>query len=362
MEKRVFNLSPGPAILPLPVLETVRNNLVDYQGTGIGIMELSHRGPEFEAIIAETETLLRELLSIPAGYKVLFATGGATMQFSMVPMNLLTPGKVGNYLLSGLWAEKALDEAKKFGETHIAGSTKEESYRRVPTECTLSLNAAYLHYCSNNTVIGSQAPAEPVISDTSVPLVCDASSDLLSRPIPVQKYGLIYAGAQKNLGPSGVTLVIIRDDLLQSSRKELPLMMNYQTYSSSASLYNTPPTLPIYVVGEVLKWVRSQGGVKEMAKRNEAKAALVYDVLDSASCYEPVVDRGSRSKMNITFRLRDESLEKQFLKDAEARNIFGLKGHRMVGGFRASMYNAFPHEGAEALARFMREFASTHAE
>lgn len=358
MVQRAFNLSPGPAILPLPALEQARQDIIDYRGTGIGVMELSHRGPEFEAILAETEALLRELLGIPASYKVLFTTGGAHQQFSMVPMNLLTEGLTGNYLLSGLWAEKACDEGRKFGSVHVAGSTKEEGYRKLPQIESISRGAAYLHYCSNNTVIGSQFPTEPDCGD--VPLVCDASSDLLSRPIPIERYGLIYAGAQKNLGPAGVTIVVVREDLLSRSRDDLPLMMSYTTYAKSASLFNTPPTFPIYMVCQVLRWIKAEGGLAEMERRNEEKAKLVYDVLDSHAVFVPVVDRGSRSKMNVTFRLRDESLEKELLRLTEARGLPGLKGHRMVGGFRASMYNAFPIEGARALCDALIEFAERH--
>ena len=360
MNDRHFNFSPGPAMLPLPVVEAVRENLLNYQGSGLGLMEMSHRGPEFEAVIAGAEQRLRSLLSIPESYAVLFTTGGATQQFSMVPMNLLSRGKVGSYILSGLWAEKALDEAKKFGETAVAGSSKEIGYLRLPQQFTVPSNAAYIHFTSNNTVIGSQLIGEPDGLNSEAPLVCDASSDLLHRKIDVTRYGLIYAGAQKNLGTAGVTVVIMRRDLLTRSPEGLPLMLNYNTFASSQSLYNTPPTLPIYVLGEVLRWIEETGGLQAMEERNQRKAALLYDALDASDFYEPVVDRSCRSLMNVTFRIRERTLEDKFVKEAEAAKLSGLKGHRMVGGLRASIYNAFPEAGVVALVAFMNDFARRH--
>ena len=347
-------------MLPVEVVETVKQNLLSYRDSGLGLMEMSHRGPEFEAIISETEQRLRSLLSISDDYAVLFTTGGATQQFSMVPMNLLSRGKVGSYILSGLWAEKALEEASKFGETQVAGSTKEQGYKRLPESFKVASNAAYIHFTSNNTVIGSQCVDEPVGLNSEAPLVCDASSDLLHRKIDVNRYGLIYAGAQKNLGTAGVTIVIIRRDLLTRSPKELPLLLNYNTFANSQSLYNTPPTLSIFVVGEVLRWIEQIGGLAEMEQRNKRKAALLYAALDGDPFYEPVVDRSCRSLMNVTFRIKDRTLEDRFVKEAEAAQLCGLKGHRMVGGLRASIYNAFPERGVAALVEFMRAFADRH--
>ncbi len=360
MSDRCFNFSPGPAMLPLPVVETVKANLLNYRDSGLGLMEMSHRGSEFEAIIGEAEQRLRALLSIGSEYAVLFTTGGATQQFSMVPMNLLTPGTVGSYILTGLWAEKALEEAKKYGDTHVAGSTKSEGYVRLPEQFVVPENAAYVHFTSNNTVIGSQLIGEPAGLPPETVLVCDASSDLLHRKIDVSRYGLIYAGAQKNLGTAGVTLVIIRRDLLKRSRQGLPLMMDYNTFATSQSLYNTPPTLPIYVLGEVLRWIETTGGLDAMEERNKRKAALLYDALDASDFYEPVVDRSCRSRMNVTFRIANRALEDTFVKEAEAARLSGLKGHRMVGGLRASIYNAFPESGVKALVEFMTDFARRH--
>lgn len=372
MEERIYNFNPGPAVLPLPVLEEVRDNLLNYQGTGLGIMEMSHRGGAFKKIIEGAEADLRSLLSIPENYAVIFATGGATNQFSMVPMNLLRPGEQANYIISGSWAKKASEEAGKFGEVHLAASSKEEGFKRIPREISLSAQPSYLHFTSNNTIVGSQFLSEPVVPATDVPvsdlpvsgacrcpLVCDASSDALSRPLDVVKYGLIYAGAQKNLGPAGVTLVVVRKDILERCPAGLPVMMDYRTYSEHGSLYNTPPTLPIYVVGLVLKWLLKIGGLAEIKRRNEEKAALLYECIDRSGFYQAVVEKESRSRMNITFRLPSEDLEAQFVKAAEGSGFSGLKGHRSVGGIRASVYNAFPCEGVRALCSFMEEFERT---
>ncbi len=361
---RIYNFSAGPAYLADEVIKTIAANLYDYNSSGLGMIEMSHRGPEFEALIGETESLLRRLLGIPEDYAVLFTTGGATNQFSMVPMNLLAPGTVGNYLLSGVWAEKALEEGRKFGETHIAGSTKDIGYKKVPDLVQLSPKASFLHYTSNNTVIGTQSHSEPNNKDekgNAIPLICDASSDLLHKKIDVTKYGLIYAGAQKNIGTAGVTLIIANKELLASAAKsasKLPIMLDYSTYSKNASLYNTPPTFSIYVVCEVLRWIEKTGGLKAMEERNKEKASLLYAALDRLShFYEPCVDVGSRSLMNVTFRIKDRSLEEQFLKKAEQLKLSGLRGHRFVGGIRASLYNAFPIAGVKALITHMEEFA-----
>ncbi len=346
-------------MLPVEVVETIRENLLNYQGSGLGVMELSHRGPLFEGILEEANATLRELLHIGEQYAIAYMTGGATNQFSAVPMNLLG-SRSGNYILSGVWSEKALKEAKKFGTTHVAASSKEHGYRCLPQEIQLSEDPAYLHFTSNNTIYGTQYFSEPPCP-TEVPLICDASSDLLCREIALEKYGLIYAGAQKNIGTSGVTLVIIRKDLLERIPENLPLMLDYRSFSETNSLLNTPPCLPIYVLAETLKWVKKIGGVKEMYARNQQKAAVIYDTLDKSDFYETYAEKSSRSLMNVTFRVQDSSLEQTFLDAAEEAGFSGLKGHRSVGGFRASIYNAFPLASANALAEFLSEFERRHA-
>lgn len=355
MSERIFNFSPGPSMLPESVLKKAQAAIWNYNDSGMGVMELSHRGSHFEAIIKDTEQRLRKLLNISDDYAVLFCTGGATNQFSMVPMNLLAKGSVGNYILSGMFAEKAYEEAKKFGEIHVAASTKDKGYREVPTEIALSTNAAYLHFTSNNTIFGTQFAHEP--DAHGAPLVCDASSDLLHKPLDISKYGLIYAGTQKNLGIAGATIVIIKRDLLARSADTLPAMMDYRTYAKNDSLYNTAPTFPIYVTGEVLKWIESEGGALGMEKRAWERASILYNFLDHCDFYAPYASHESRSLMNITFKLKDDKLEKQFVTEAESCGLNGLKGHRNVGGFRVSIYNAFPVEGIKTLVAFMGDFA-----
>ena len=367
MKDRGYNFNPGPAVLPAAVLERGSRDLLNYRSSGMGVAEITHRGPLFEEIIESSSALLRELLGIPEGYSVLYCTGGATQQFSMVPMNLL-PGGIsgpgsGNYILSDVWGEHAAEEAKKFGRVHVAASTKEQGYREIPAAITLSDDARYLHFTSNNTVVGTQFQSEPgydAAEARGIPLICDASSDILSRPIPVERYGLIYAGAQKNLGPAGVTIVIIRNDLLKDIPEGLPLLMDYRTYAKSKSLHNTPPTLSIYFVREVLQWLKDEGGVHAVEKRNREKAKLVYERIDASSFYRGTVSENSRSVMNITFRLPDETLEKRFVDESAKAGLFGLKGHRLTGGIRASMYNALPLEAAKALVAFMGDFEATH--
>lgn len=353
MKERVFNFSPGPAVLPLPVLETVRDNLLNYQGSGLGIMEMSHRGKLFEDILATADKNLRELLSISDDYDVLWCTGGATMQFSMVPMNLLPKGGVADYIVTGEWAKKALAEAKKFGETHVAASSEDKNFSYIPSNFSFSSSPAYVHFTSNNTIYGTQYQTEPSAPGS---LVCDASSDFLHKKLDVSKYGLIYAGAQKNAGPAGITLVIIRKELYGRSPQGLPVLLDYNTYGKNQSLYNTIPSFPVYVVGEVFKWLKSQGGLAEMEKRNREKAAVLYNALDASQFYKPNVEKSARSVMNVCFRLPSEELEGKFVKEAEAAGLNGLKGHRSAGGIRASIYNAFPREGVEALVQFMGEF------
>ena len=354
--QRVFNFSAGPAVLPVPVLEEAQRDLVSLPGVGMSVLEISHRSKTFEGILAKTEADLRALGGVPANYKVLFLQGGASMQFSMVPLNLLTEGATADYIVTGGWSQKAVKEAKRVGNVNIAGSTESENFNRIPRqdELTLTPNAAYVHFTTNNTLFGTEWAQEPEVG--TVPLVADTSSDMFSRPIDVSKYGLIYAGAQKNLGPSGVTLVIIREDLLARSSKSLHTMLNYATHAENGSMYNTPPCFGIYLMGLVMKWALAQGGLAEMHKRNERKAAKLYAEIDRSGFYRGTAEKNSRSRMNITFRLPSEELESKFVKESTAAGLDGLKGHRSVGGMRASIYNAFPEDGIDALVSFMQEF------
>ena len=359
-ESRVYNFSAGPAVLPLPVLEEAKRDLVALPGVGMSVMEISHRSKTFDEIIHGAEADMRKLGGIPDNYKVLFLQGGASLQFSMVPMNLLTPGTTADYIVTGDWAKKAMKEAKKVGATAIAASTENGNFKRIPKQNELSLTggAAYVHMTSNNTIHGTEWHWLPDVGD--VPLVSDSSSDMFARPIDVTRFGLIYAGAQKNLGPSGVTVVIVRDDLLARSADSLPTMLNFKTHAENGSLYNTPPCFGIYILRLVLKWLVGLGGLAAIAKINEAKAKVLYDELDRTEFWKPHADRDSRSLMNVTFRLPSEDLEKQFVKESTAAGFDGLKGHRSVGGLRASIYNAFPEQGVKDLVGFMREFEKKH--
>ena len=360
MSERIFNFSAGPAVLPEAVLLEAQRDLVALPGVGMSVLEISHRSKAFEAILATTEADLRALGGVPANYKVLFLQGGASMQFSMVPLNLLTAGTTADYIVSGAWAQKAVKEAQRVGTVHVAASTESENFSRVPRQDELQLtpNAAYVHFTSNNTLFGTESTGEPAVGD--VPLVADTSSDMFSRPIDVAKYGLIYAGAQKNLGPSGVTLVVIREDLLVRSTKALHTMMNYAVHAENGSMYNTPPCFGIYLMGLVMKWALAQGGLAAIGVTNDRKAAALYAEIDRTGFYRGTADKGSRSRMNITFRLPSEDLENAFVKAATAAGLDGLKGHRSVGGMRASIYNAFPEAGVTALVEFMREFERTN--
>ena len=353
---RVFNFSAGPAVLPVPVLEEAQRDLVALPGVGMSILEISHRSKTFEAILAKTEQDLRALGKVPANYKVLFLQGGASMQFSMVPLNLLHDGDTADYIVTGGWAEKAVKEAMKVGHVNIAGSTKSENFNRIPRQDELKLNpnAVYVHMTTNNTLFGTEWQKKPEVGN--VPLVADTSSDMFSRPIDVAKYGLIYAGAQKNLGPSGVTLVIIREDLLARSSKWLHTMLNYSVHAENGSMYNTPPCFGIYLMGLVMKWALSEGGLDAIGSHNGRKAAKLYTEIDRSGFYRGTAEKDSRSRMNITFRLPSEELETKFVKESTAAGLDGLKGHRSVGGMRASIYNAFPEEGVDALVSFMQEF------
>ena len=353
---RVFNFSSGPAVLPMPVLEEIQRDLLALPSAGMSILEISHRSAAFEKILADAEADVRTVAGIPAGYKVLFLQGGASTQFSMVPMNLLTPGATADYIDGGSWAEKAIKEAKKVGTVNVAASTKSENYARIPLQSELKLTpgAAYVHMTSNNTIEGTEYTALPDVG--GAPLVSDTSSDMFSRPLDVAKHALIYAGAQKNLGPSGVTLVIIREDMLARSQKSLPTMLNYAVQAENGSMYNTPPTFAVYTLGLVMKWLIAQGGLTAIAAVNERKAQKLYAEIDRTGFYRGTAHQDCRSLMNITFRLGTEDLEKAFVKESTAAGLDGLKGHRSVGGMRASIYNAFPEAGVDALVAFMREF------
>jgi phosphoserine aminotransferase len=353
---RIHNFSAGPAVLPLPVLEEAQRDLVSLPGVGMSVMEISHRSKTFEDLLNRAIEDIRALASVPAHYKILMLQGGATLQFSMVPMNLLGAGATADYIDTGSWSAKAIKEAKKVGRVNVAASTKIDHYTRIPAQHELELtpDAAYAHITSNNTIEGTEWKAPPDVGD--VPLVADTSSDLFSGPIDVSRYGLIYGGAQKNLGSSGVTLAIVRDDLLVRSADTLPIMLNYRVHAENNSLYNTPNTFGIYVLGLTVKWLRSLGGLPAIARINQCKAGKVYAEIDRTGFYRGTAQKESRSVMNVTFRLATEALEEMFVAESTAAGLNGLKGHRAVGGVRASIYNAFPEEGVDALVDFMREF------
>ena len=353
---RLHNFSAGPAILPLSVLEEAQRDLVSLPGVGMSVLEISHRSKTFEDILARTEADVRALGKGPANYKVLFLQGGASLQFSMVPLNLLTSGATADYIITGGWSQKALKEATRVGTVHVAGTTEGENFARIPRqdELTVTPGAADVPMNTTNTLFGTEWAAEPAVGD--VPLVADTSSDMFSRPIDVSKYGLIYAGAQKNLGPSGVTLVIVREDLLARSSKSLHTMLNYAVHAENGSMYNTPPCFGIYLMGLVMKWGLAQGGLDALNAANQRKAGKLYAEIDRSGFYRGTADKASRSRMNITFRLPSEDLEKAFVKESTAAGLDGLKGHRSVGGMRASIYNAFPEAGIDALVSFMQEF------
>jgi phosphoserine aminotransferase len=356
MSERIFNFSAGPAVLPLPVLEQAQRELISLPDVGMSVMEISHRSKTFDEIIGGAEAGLRELLGIPPNYHVLFLQGGASLQFSMIPMNFLPAEGSADYVLTGSWGKKALQEAKKSGAVSVAATMADGGFTRVPgsDELNLNPNAAYVHLTTNETIEGVEWKSEPEVG--SVPLIADASSDILSHPLPIDKYALIYAGAQKNMGPSGVTLVIVRDDLLQRIPEGLHTMLDYRTHTENKSLYNTPNTWGIYIINLICNWLKEKGGLKAMHRENEEKAGLLYDAIDATDFYRGHADSDSRSLMNVTFRLPSEELEKKFADEATAQKLDGLKGHRSVGGIRASIYNAFPKDGVAALVSFMKEF------
>ena len=354
---RIYNFSAGPAVLPLEVLEEVQKELLDFQGTGMSILEMSHRSPSYERVNAEAEADIKELLGLGDDYCVLFLGGGGSLQFSMVAMNFLTPGKKGGYVITSTFSDKAMKEAQKVGETSILFSSKENKYNRVPRpeELSYSDDLAYVHITGNNTIEGTEFMDYPETGE--IPLIADLSSDILSRPIDASKFALIYAGAQKNIGPGGVVVVIASKSYLAGRDKALPTMLNYEVHMDNNSLYNTPPAFGVYIVGKVAKWLKTQGGLEVMAKRNQEKAKLVYDVIDAhPDFFRGYADKDCRSLMNVTFGLPTEELEAKFATEAKAIGLDGLKGHRSVGGLRASIYNAMPKAGCEKLAEFMEKF------
>jgi phosphoserine aminotransferase len=353
---RVFNFSPGPAVLPQPVLEQARDEMLDWHGSGMSVMEMSHRGKEFLSIAEQAETDLRDLLAVPPGYKVLFLQGGATAQFAMAPVNLLQGKRSADYIHTGEWAKKAIAEAKKFCNVNVAASSEDRNFSYVPPQSSWkrSDDAAFVHITSNETIGGVEYHWVPDIG--TVPLVADMSSNILSRPVDVSKYGVIYAGAQKNIGPAGLTIVVIRSDLIGHAPPGTPAMLDYKVHADSDSMYNTPPTYALYVAGLVFRWLKGNGGLATMQEVNARKAGLIYEVLDGSAFYTSPVAREDRSVMNIPFRLGSEILEEAFLKQAKSQGMIQLKGHRSVGGMRASIYNAMPLEGVQALVDFMRHF------
>ncbi|NHQ81598.1 3-phosphoserine/phosphohydroxythreonine transaminase [Chromobacterium vaccinii] len=356
---KVYNFSAGPAVLPHQVLAEAQSELLDWHGSGMSVMEMSHRGKEFMEIIHDAEQDLRQLMGIPAGYKVLFLQGGASLQFAMAPLNLLGDKDSIDIVNTGHWSKLAIKEAKRYAKVNVAASSEDRNFCYIPEEASWQRdsNAAYLHYTSNETIGGLQFPYIPA-EQHGVPLVCDMSSDFLSREIDVSRFGMIYAGAQKNIGPSGLTVLIIREGLLGKARADIPTMLNYQVHADADSMYNTPGTYPIYIAGLVFKWLKEQGGVKGISTRNEEKAGLLYHVIDSSGgFYSTHIEQPFRSKMNVVFKLKDEALDEIFLLEARKNGLAQLKGHRAVGGMRASIYNAMPIEGVKSLVNFMQDFA-----
>ena len=356
--KRIFNFSAGPAMLPFPVLQKVQEELLDWRDSGMSVMEMSHRGKHFTPILAEAKNDLRQLLNIPEDYEILFLQGGATAQFAAVPLNLLGDREKADYVLSGYWSKKAIAEGKRFAKINIAASSEAANFTTAPLDWQLSGDAAYIHYTANETIHGVEFHQIPDVGDHL--LISDMSSNILSRPIDVQKFALVYAGAQKNIGPAGLTLVIIRKDLAGKALPYTPTVLDYQAQIEADSCYNTPPTFAIYVAGLVFKWIMQQGGLAAMEQKNIKKAQMLYDYIDISGFYSNPVEKSHRSRMNIPFRLRDESLNDLFLKEAKEQGLVELKGHRSVGGMRASIYNAMPEEGVVTLIDFMKEFVKNH--
>ena len=358
---QIFNFSAGPAVLPKEVLAQARDEMMDWHDSGMSVMEMSHRGKEFMTIAAEAEADLRELMNIPSNYKVLFLQGGAHSQFSMVPMNLLRGKISADYLDTGIWSKKAIDEAARYCEVSVVASSKDENYTYAPAQDAWKLNkdAAYVHFTSNETIGGVEMFWTPKTGD--VPLVCDMSSHILSRPVDVSQYGIIYAGAQKNIGPAGLTIVIVRDDLIGTTIAGTPTMFDYKVHADNDSMYNTPATYGIYMAGLVFKWLKAKGGLAAIEKINIAKSALLYDYLDASDFYHSPIAIENRSRMNIPFTLKDASFDEAFLKQAQQNGLLQLKGHKLVGGMRASIYNAMPIEGVQALISFMKQFEQANS-
>lgn len=358
MTERVYNFFPGPATLPLEVLEEAQREFLNFRNTGMSVLEISHRGKDYEEVHNETESLFKELLNAPDDYRVLFMGGGASTQFALVAMNFLTQGTEADYIVTGSFAQKAQEEAARIGKANIAATTEDTNFNRLPEKDEIKLSKApvYIHMTSNNTIYGTQWQEMPTFE--GIPLVADMSSDILSRPFDVTKFGLIYAGAQKNLGPAGVTVVLISPDLLNKANKNLPVIFQYGTFAKNNSLYNTPPSFAIYLINLVLKWVKRNGGLSAMAERNREKAKYIYDAIDNSNgFYRGHAQKECRSLMNVTFRLPSEELEAAFVSEAKKANLIGIKGHRSVGGMRASIYNAMPLEGCKRLAELMVDFA-----
>ncbi len=357
---RVYNFSAGPSMLPLPVLEKAASEMTNYNGSGMSVMEMSHRTPVYEAIIQEAEANLRKLMNIPDNYKVLFLQGGASTQFASVPLNMLKNGKA-DYVVSGQFSKKAYKEAQKYGDIKLIASSEDKNFTYIPkiTPDMVRPDADYVHVCYNNTIFGTKYPEVPQTGD--VTLVADMSSCIISEPVDVTKFGVIYAGAQKNMGPSGLTVVIVREDLLGNQREDTPVMLNWKEMADNDSMYNTPPCYAIYVAGLVFKWVLELGGLEKMKEINEKKAAILYDFLDNSKLFKAVAEKEYRSMMNVTFVTGDADLDKKFCKEAEAAGFVNVKGHRSVGGMRASIYNAMPTEGVEKLVEFMKKFEAENA-
>ena len=360
MSKRLFNFCAGPAALPEAVLQRAQAELLDWQGKGLSVMEMSHRSDEFVAIAQQAEQDLRELLVIPDNYKVLFLQGGASQQFAQIPLNLMPEGGSADYIDTGIWSRKAIDEASRFGNVNVAGSAKAYDYFAIPgqNEWQLSADAAYVHYCPNETIGGLEFNWVPQTGD--VPLVADMSSTILSRPIDVSRFGMIYAGAQKNIGPSGLVVVIVREDLLGRARASCPTMLDYAVAAQNDSMYNTPPTFAWYLFGLIFQWLKEQGGLDAVKRINDAKQKALYSAIDGSELYNNPINVADRSWMNIPFRLADDRLDKPFLAGAEERGLLNLKGHRSVGGMRASIYNAVPQAAVDALVAYMAEFEQQH--
>ncbi len=362
MEKRIYNFSAGPAILPEEVLQEAQENLMALPGVGMSILEISHRSKPFDDVINQTKSDIKKLLDISDDYSIMFLQFGASLQFSMVPMNIMPPKNKADYIVTGSWSKKAVKEAKRVGAVNIAATTEETTFNRIPKqdELKLSGDVSYVHFTSNNTIYGTQYKSEPEVGD--VTLVCDASSDIFHKKIDVNKYGIIYAGAQKNMGPSGVTMVIYRNDLLERSSDDLPTMLNYKTQVENDSMFNTPNTFGIYIIGLVTKWLLNMGGLDKMYETNKHKAGILYDCIDNSNgFYKGHAEEDSRSLMNVTFNLPTEELEKKLIAETLNAGFSGLKGHRSVGGLRASIYNAFPTKGVEELVEFMKEFQAKNS-